>query len=311
MPHSGTPPGGGYSLSLGLYRLSTYESLGSWSLPVELGEATLWPEAPIVADLGGGVALSSLEAPGTVQQGDSLALIAYWSAVDVPSAAYSALWRLQGDEAEFEFDLPLAAGSDPTAWPAGAYVAGRAALAIPSLAPPGQYELSVTLVDVEGRAAGTYDHAEPVLVGERERSWELPEMDQRVGARFGGMIELAGYDLTLDDRSALLTLHWRALANPDRDYTFFVHLADPGTGVPATQIDSMPRGYAYPTSLWLSGEVVSDQVALSLLEAPSGSYDLAVGWYWADTMVRLPATDSSGRPLGGDRVVLPQGVSVP
>ena len=64
--------------------------------------------------------------------------------------------------------------------------------------------------------------------------------------------------------------------------------------------------------MWVPGEVVSDEVVLSLEEVPAGHYDLAVGWYVpSETTQRLSAIDKQGNPLPGDRLVLPAGVALP
>jgi hypothetical protein len=148
-------------------------------------------------------------------------------------------------------------------------------------------------------------------VQERERVWELPPLDNKVGARFGGMIELAGYSLTQDKDSLQLTLHWRALSTPDLNYVFFVHLADPDSGRPVVQVDTMPRAFTYPTRMWAPGEIISDQVTLSLGNAPRGDYDLAIGWYDPDTRDRLLAVDAQDIPLPDNRLLLPDSVTLP
>ena len=64
--------------------------------------------------------------------------------------------------------------------------------------------------------------------------------------------------------------------------------------------------------MWAAGEVVSDEVELSLADVPSGQYDLAIGWYDPDDpSQRLPATDSEGKPLPGNRLVLPDSITTP
>jgi hypothetical protein len=137
-------------------------------------------------------------------------------------------------------------------------------------------------------------------------------MQRKVGARFGDIIELAGYDLAQEAGTLRLTLHWQALAVPDRHYMLFVHLADPATGNPVTQIDTMPRAFTYPTGMWAAGEVISDEIELSLADVPPGQYELAIGWYTLDDpSQRLPATDAAGHPLPDDRLVLPDSVTVP
>jgi hypothetical protein len=305
----GIPPGQSYELRVGLYRVSDYEVAGEWSLPVELPRPTLRPNAPVLASFGTELALSSLEVPDSVYQGVPLELSAYWYALDDLGAGYSANWALQGADTYYEFARPLAAGSEASEWPADAYVAGRVSLGVPALAPPGEYAVSVSVVGADGSPVGTYLHPHAVAIEEREREWALPEMEHQLGARFGGLIELAGYDLVRGGDAVELILYWRALAAPDRDYTFFVHLAEPATGHPVRQVDTMPRGYTYPTGLWVAGEVVSDQVVLSLEGVPVGTYDLAIGWYVAETMTRLTANDSSGEWLAGDRLVIRDAVT--
>jgi hypothetical protein len=256
--------------------------------------------------------LSRLKTPKRVRQGETLRLTAYWLAVEPPSRDYVAEWRLEMGGESIVATLPLAPGSPPTTWPAGAWVAGRVALPVSPTAPPGGYVLSLALYDpADGSSLGGYTFPQPVRVQGRERVWELPPMQQEMGARFGGMIELAGYDLKREGDALRLTFYWRALESPDQHYQLFVHVADPVTGWPVTQVDTMPQGFTYPTGIWAPGEIVSDEVALSLEDAPAGRYDLAVGWYDPETERRLSATDTQGNPLPGDRLILPDGIVLP
>jgi hypothetical protein len=313
---AGIPPGDSYALAVIVYRAATEETLGEHAFPISLGQVTMRPDAPVVARFGDELALSRLEVPERVRQGEGLGLAAYWLAVEQPSSDYAVEWRLEAAEQTISATLPLAPGSPPTAWPVGAWIAGRTALPIPSTTLPGEYTLSLTLRDpTGGTSLGTYTHPRPVRVQERERTWKLPEMQREVGARFGdrpgGTIELAGYDLRQEGDTLKLTLHWQALAVPDRHSMLFVHLADPATGWPVAQVDTMPRAFAYPTGMWAPGEVVSDEVTLLLKDVPAGQYELAVGWYDPGTSTRLPVTDGEGNPLPGDRLILPDGVTLP
>jgi hypothetical protein len=309
---SGAPPGDHYILSVDLYRVATWESVGQHTVTATLSKAARRPDSPIVAYFGEEIALSRLQAPRTVQQGEKLQATAYWSVVESPSRDYAAEWRLERSGEQIASTQPLAPGSAPTHWPIGAWVAGRVALLVPPTARPGEYTLSLTVRDpASGAALGTYTQSETVYVQERERVWELPPMEHRVGARFGGMIELAGYSLTLDKETLRLTLHWQALSTPDQHYMFFVHLADPDSGRPVVQVDTMPRVFTYPTGMWAPGEIVSDEVSLSLQGAASERYDLAVGWYDPDTRQRLAAVDGQGNPLPDNRLLLPGGITLP
>lgn len=306
---AGTPPGQRYTLRVALYRASNWEELGAITATVPLTRATFRPEAPVLASLSDGIALSRLDVPDRIRQGETLRWTAWWSVRGRPGAV-QAEWSLDGPET-FSATLPLAPGSDPTGWPKGAWVAGRSALVIPPDASPGDYRLSVALIAEDGHRLGAYTHERPIRVLGRERTFTAPPMARQVGATFGGMIELLGYDLEREGAALRLTLHWRALSNPDRHYVFFVHVADPATARPVAQVDSMPRQFAYPTGMWIAGEVVSDQVEISLEGVPPGSYDLAVGWYDPETGERLAAHDAGGQPLIDGRVVLPDRIEIP
>jgi hypothetical protein len=63
--------------------------------------------------------------------------------------------------------------------------------------------------------------------------------------------------------------------------------------------------------MWAPGEVISDVVRLSLKGVPAGQYELAIGWYDPETGVRLPAMGEDGPRLPDDRLVLPDGVTLP
>jgi hypothetical protein len=60
-----------------------------------------------------------------------------------------------------------------------------------------------------------------------------------------------------------LTLYYRSLAPATADLTRFVHLYAPASGMIA-QHDSLPTGGLNPTWAWLPGEVITDQVTLTV-----------------------------------------------
>jgi hypothetical protein len=95
------------------------------------------------------------------------------------------------------------------------------------------------------------------------------------------------------------------------DYKVFVHLLDPATEVIVAQDDAMPRQNQYPTSWWAEGEVVSDEITLSLKDVPPGRYRLALGVYDPQTMDRLAAVGPDGTLVANDRVVLDEEVEIP
>ncbi len=168
-------------------------------------------------------------------------------------------------------------------------------------APPGRYLLTLGLFDeASGEAIGETVTLTALKV-------PLPPQDVRpehpLDLTLGEEIALIGYDLTLGDPLGL-TLYWRCLGTPGDDYTVFVHALDAAGDIVA-QADSQPQSGAYPTSIWVPGEVVPDEFALPMTDLPGGDYRLAVGLYRLATAERLPMTDARGQRLPDDRLLLP------
>jgi hypothetical protein len=99
-------------------------------------------------------------------------------------------------------------------------------------------------------------------------------------------------------------LSWRAERSMDVDYKVFVHVADPATAIPVAQDDAMPVQWRYPTTRWAPGEIVVDTISISLQDAPTGTYELALGVYNPASGERLPIVDGDGAPQVDGRLVL-------
>lgn len=127
--------------------------------------------------------------------------------------------------------------------------------------------------------------------------------DNVVNAALGDGITLEGYALhSLNVKpggEVAITLHWRAQASPDFDYTVFVHLVDWSIPRIVSQSDSYPAQGRQPTSAWQPGDLVLDTHSLTLpADLSGGQYELIVGMYRLDTMERLPV-------IGEDRDYIP------
>jgi hypothetical protein len=122
---------------------------------------------------------------------------------------------------------------------------------------------------------------------------------------FGERMWLLGYRWEDDS----LGLCWQALDVMDTNYKVFVHLLD-AKGETVAQVDTMPRGWSYPTTLWSRQEIFCDRVPLPVQSLPPGSHRAALGVYRSETG-RLPALDADGRRIPDDRVVLDAPLVIP
>lgn len=190
-----------------------------------------------------------------------------------------------------------------------------AALTVYEYTAPGPYWLEVCPA-----APGTNCAALPL--GRVTYSRRLPARAptvQRQIALGGGAIRFLGYSVdparqVEAGRSLTVDLYWQADAWLGKDYTVFVHLLgpyNPATAGPIwAQHDSYPLGGGHPTSRWLPGQVVPDRHILAVpQETPSGSYQIEIGLYDANTGERLavaPGSAESGAESGGNRILLDQ-----
>lgn len=82
----------------------------------------------------------------------------------------------------------------------------------------------------------------------------------------------------------------------------FVHLID-ASGRPVILSDAQPLGGAFPTSVWVEGDMLTEERRFTLpTDHAAGPSQLEVGWYRPATLERLPAV---GEGVSGDAVILP------
>ncbi len=127
--------------------------------------------------------------------------------------------------------------------------------------------------------------------------------------RFGPAIHLEGMTLftpkVRPGYNLELSLYWRAAAQPEHDYTVFIHVLD-ATGKQIAQQDVMPANNGSHTSGWHAGQFVDDFHAISIPpDTLPGEYWIQVGLYNWKTGVRLPAYTVAGVEFKDDIVPLP------
>jgi len=293
-----------YALQVVLYDANTLAAVGMATLPgVRLSLLDVRETYPIVAEVGAGWALSALwMEKSEAWQGERVAVRATWAALNAQAQAYTVRVQLcdAAGQVVWETRAPLNEGPLPS----NALLTRRYTVDVPLHLAHGAYNLAFVVEDAAGQAVGSYVHPAPLIVRERERTFTVPDMARRVDVNFGEEIALLGYDLHREGDTLRLTLHWQAQVRPAADRTVFVHLFDPATERIVAQSDSPPRGGAYPTSQWAPGEVVSDEIVLSLAGVPAGSYRPAVGLYGPGDAPRLAARLPDGTRLPLDRYVL-------
>jgi hypothetical protein len=248
-----------------------------------------------------------------------------WQATGPIPVNYTCSLRVLDEQGETLAQRDFAEGPGYGFWPTSAWLVGeqwtdRLRVAIPEGVRAEQAAaVSVVLYDrsLPGfPAAGTAVLPVRTPLGARERRFRVPDVQFPVDATLGEGISLLGVDLEQEPSLLRLTIHWQALARELRsgeappDYLTFVHLFDRASEEIVVQADSRPVKGTYPTTSWLAGEVVSDEVVLSLLGVPPGQYRLAVGMYEANSGDRASIVDAEGEIIPNGRLVLEQEIVV-
>ena len=331
VPIDPTTPSGTYRVKTVLYsgdddsrRLApTISGIGA-DLAVTLGEVTIKPPPtpPDLATLpipqrldykiGDGLWLLGFDPgfTGPLRPGDRATLSLWWQAKEPPSKNLAVIVGMgRGEQAWSLSELQLLGGVDyPTRdWPAGAVVRTSVDIHVPPDVETGGYNLGVRLLDSEGRITLADWVVGRTEVMGRTRDFDVPPMMHRVEANFGRQVTLLGYDL---DQSYVgeggpvrLSLYWQAQSEIDTAYKVFVHLLDESQQI-VTQVDREPQGGEAPTSGWLAGEVVTDEIEVSMSAEMTDVRSIAVGLYDQFTGKRVPVLNVEGATVG-DHVMLP------
>ncbi len=255
--------------------------------------------------LGDAVSLAGYDLSArSPRPGEELQVSLYWEPLRPLGAEYHSFVHLidgTGQPVAQSDHQPGGVFYPSTLWQPGEQLRDDHTLTIPAGTPPGVYRLLVGLYALLPDGS-LQPLGEPVVAGQvavKDRIQTEPGIiSHPATANFDGQIELLGYDTARQPGKLAVTLHWRALQPPAKDYAVFVHLLD-AQGQILAQHDGQPQNGAYPTSVWDAGEVVADEHVLDLpADLPTGAYRLRVGWYLPGTGDRLPVVG------GGDSVEL-------
>jgi hypothetical protein len=274
--------------------------------------------------------ISQIQSPAHVTFGDALVLLGY----DAPSASakpgdsirITLYWQaLKPTDRDYKVFVHLLDENDVEAQDKGPALPGRGDLPPTTLAPgqtwaetwdvpiratayaPARLTWEVGLCDAcdendprlpatgqDGRALGSSVRFGQVALIRPSDSPFNP-----VSHNFGDQIELVGYDLDCrvarPGETVNLTLYWRAVNAPSRDYTVFAHVLQ----LPQTKWAGFDKQPTPPTSQWKPGQVVSDIYPLKFdPNTPAGVYEIEVGAYYftsASNLERLKILTRDGR----------------
>ena len=327
----GTPPGE-YRVTLRVYR-----SRDVAVLPVVFeggsgGEVTLAalrivrPDTPpppealaldrsLQADFGNRLRLlgSELRSDSTLRTGEVIEVDLFWQVLAEPGEDFLPriqLLDLDGVVVAKKTDKPVA-GTYPTAWwQEGELVRDPHTLSVPAMVPAGRYLLAASLIraadgePLETKGGETLVRLAEIDIQGREHRFDPTEPLFEQGEILGESVELTGYDMREAVRAPgsplEVTLHWRAIQTPDKNYHTFVHLVDEEASDARiiAQHDGPPGEGQLPTMGWLPGEYLTDTHLLQLpFDLPDGEYRLTVGLYDPETAVRLGQSILLDRPV--------------
>jgi 4-amino-4-deoxy-L-arabinose transferase-like glycosyltransferase len=252
-----------------------------------------------------------------IPSGDLLTLALTWSSTTPPKADFRIRWRLLDTANSIALEQTTALSRYPTSrWRAGDTFEARYDLRLDPSLPAARYILALNVLAPDGHPLwATDDRLATVEILSRDRLFELPAgIGHPLGVKLGDVAHLRGFDLSRTQASPgdtlPLTLYWQASGPAELDYTVFVHLVGPD-GHCHGQVDRYPAAGAAPTTSWVLGQVIVDEISLPVAsDAPEGLYHIAVGLYDATSGGRLPIADRAGDPLPDGQAILPIDITI-
>ena len=267
---------------------------------------------PLDADFAGNIKLLGYDLPSRrVEPGEGLTVMLYWQGLDWMGDEFVSFNRLL-DNAQIVWggrDRMAQENYSTLLWTPGEMVADPFVVVVDPNAPDGVYSLdvgwyhkiegqaqSLPILNAEtGESTGRSSVAiGPIKVGGPPADVTIidPDPQNLLNTSLGDSIELLGFDMQQTAASLDLVFYWKALVQPPADYTVFVHIRSEADEIVA-QKDSPPVGGIYPTSLWDSGEIIRDEVSVSVDGLEPGRYEVVAGMYDFATGQRLPLDGES------------------
>lgn len=224
--------------------------------------------------------------PASASVGDAFVVEWLWElgATSTQAPQAQLIWLdVSGQEQAFSRTLELNALYPVASWLAGDRWRGWQQLYVPANLAAGDYQVAIEVAD----------RAVPVAamqVTVPERSYALPPIQTALDVGWQNSIFLRGANYTV----TMVTLYWQTEQLVDRNLRLFVQALNADGSVAAVS-DGIPVNWTRPTTGWAVGEIVTTSHEFSSL--PAGRYTLLIGWYDAQTGLRVPLADGSDDSL--------------
>ncbi|MBN1219194.1 MAG: glycosyltransferase family 39 protein [Anaerolineae bacterium] len=267
---------------------------------------------PLAGQFPGGLRLlgtASSTGP-TVQPGNQAWMSLWWQAAEPMTQEVGLVLALAMSDGEpmplFDTPQPLLADYPTTAWSVGQVYRANYPALIPATATTGDYLLVIRLFDLESLELLGEQLLFPVSIQARTHIFEAPLLAQQTDVEFGELIRLRGFELedVVPGETTRVKVQWQALREMSESYKTFLHLTD-ARGRIVAQVDTLPRQGLAPTTGWLAGEIIEDELALDIpANIPVDPYQWVIGWYNEKTGQRLMTAE-------GGMVLLVDGLAIP
>lgn len=284
------PLGGRPDLSLDL------SAFGIAPNPVAVDSASLAIARPVDAQISSGLRLFGFESSpaSTFRPGDRLRVTLLWQATKPLTTEIGLTLALAVPEGSpiplFERPEPLIAGYPTTEWPVGHVFRANYTGLLPATLETKDYGLALRLVDLATVEPVAEQVLAPISVEARAHRFEAPALANELNIDFSGAVRLRGFELgpfSPGQAKVNIKLQWQAGQEMSVSYKIFLHLVD-AAGRVVSQVDTLPQHGVAPTTSWLPGEIIEDELTLMIpQEVGAGEYRLIVGLYDEKTGERL------------------------
>ncbi len=307
-----TPPGE-YTLQAAVYNTDTSQRLapagGQVDLSIPLAEialesnpnsidpATLAYSQPLAVTFPNSLRLWGMtHTAGPVNRpGDALWVTLWWQATEPLAEDVGLMLALSRPDEEpvllFSQPQPLIDDYPVTEWPTETIYRANARLVLPATLESDDYHLALGLINPDSGEAVAEQLLFPLRIEARVHNYELPPLAQPANIEFGEAIRLQSFELE-QEPELKVRVQWQALREMAQSYKIFLHLTD-ATGQIMGQMDTLPQQGLAPTTSWVSGEMILDELSPSLTnELTSEAHRLVIGLYNENTGERLVTSEN-------------------